>query len=175
MICYTLSHCIFEKLNKSNSSKIIGEILSVFLQTNSRHKLCIDSEEQILDIYLSCNAYNFAIQSWLTLIGELKNWETIAIPKTTKKRSNEEIVKLICSNTEDKLLIVYSHNGWTKGQYVTTTKKIQYNENLIQVLDRDEAARQLSQESSTTINNIDAQGSVVAVNSNIENTTNKSK
>lgn len=173
MICYTLAHCVFENLSDSNFSKIVGEILSVFLQTNSPHKLAIDSEKRILDIYLSIGANSIAIQSWLQLIGQLKNWDAITIPKTTQNISNEELVKLICSNTEDKLLIVYSHNGWTKGQYATTAKQISYNGELIQVLDRDEAAKRLSQPSSTTIN-IDAQGSVVAVNSHIEDTTNRS-
>lgn len=50
---------------------------------------------------------------------------------------------MLCSQTEDKMLIVYHHNSWTKGKYYNK-RNILYSDTSIRILDRNEAMKLLS-------------------------------
>ena len=142
MICYTLSDCVLKNLNTdANQKLIINDLLLVFPKSNSPHKLVIDKQQKIIDIYLSYDSY--AIQFWLEQMGlEPSSWEPVEVPNIDKITSNEEIFKTVCAQTEDKMLIVYNHNGWTSGTYCYK-KFILHNNALIRVLDRIEASQLL--------------------------------
>lgn len=143
MICYTLSDCVLKNLNKDTKQKaVVNDLLFVFPKSATPHKLVIDSQQRIIDIYLSYDS--FAIQFWLEQMGhEPASWESVETPDIAQTASNEEIFKTVCSQTEDKMLIVYNHNGWTKGKYFHK-RSILHNNSPVRVLDRIEAMKLLS-------------------------------
>lgn len=137
MICYTLSDCILENIG-DQPSILYTDLLSVFINRHSKHKLAIDSQGKILDIYLSFKS--MLVEAWLQQMAFTpSNWERINIDiPHSQHLSKYEIFKLVCSQTADKLLIVYSHNGWTKNEY-THERCINYRDHELRILDRDEA------------------------------------
>jgi hypothetical protein len=144
MICYTLSDCV---LNKADSA-ILCNLLFVFPNTSNPHKLVIDSTKKIIDIYLSYDDH--AIQLWLEQMGIEKKgiekplkWELVDVDNIEQATTNEEVFLMVCSQTEDKMLIVYNHNGWTKGKYYHK-RNILHQKTPIRVLDREEAIELLA-------------------------------
>jgi hypothetical protein len=141
MICYTLSDCVLNKTDSTNKS-ILCNLLFVFPNTSNPHKLAIDSSKKIIDIYLSYN--DDAIQLWLEQMGlEPSSWEFVDVPNIEQVATNEEVFLMVCSQTEDRMLIVYNHHGWTKGKYYHK-RNILHQETPIRVLDREEAIELLA-------------------------------
>ncbi|OUO14725.1 hypothetical protein [Bacteroides sp. An322] len=143
MICYTLSDCILKNLERApNRKEIITDILMVFAQNNNHHKLAIDRDGKIIQIY--SNIQNPAIAYWLQLMADFPcSWEPISIENIDNAKTDEEIFLLVCSQTFDKTLIVYNHNGWTQKLY-EEDKVISYNGTYIKVFDREEAIKLFS-------------------------------
>ena len=143
MICYTLSDCVLINLKTDSKQKdIINDLLLVFPKANSPHKLVIDNEQKILEVYLSHDCH--AIQFWLEQMGLTpSSWELIEIPNMCQLNSKEEIFLTVCSATEDKILIVHNHNGWTKGRYYHK-RSLLHNNLSIRVTDRSETIKMLS-------------------------------
>ena len=146
MICYTLSDCVLKNMNTDSKKKeITTDLLMVFPQENNPHKVVVDRDGKVIDIYNSIiNDGNPAIMYWLQLMGDFpKSWEPIDVENIEKATTNEEIFLMVCSQTEDKMLIVYHHNGWTKGKYYNK-RNIMHNDTSIRILDRNEAMKLLS-------------------------------
>lgn len=146
MICYTLSDCVLKNISADPIIKeITTDLLMVFPQKNNPHKVVVDREGKIIDIYTSIiEANNPGIMYWLQLMGDSPNsWEPIDVENLNNVTKNEDIFLKVCSQTEDRMLIVYHHNGWTRGQYYSK-RNISYDGIPIRVLDRLEAMKLLS-------------------------------
>jgi hypothetical protein len=145
MICYTLSDCVLKNLNAdTQKKKIITDLLGVFPQENNPHKVVIDRTGKIIDIYNTYIDTEAGVFYWLQIMGDNpSSWEPIDVDNIEQATTNEDIFLMICSQTEDKMLIVYHHNGWTKGRYYHK-RNILHNDTPIRILDRNEAIKLLS-------------------------------
>jgi len=139
MICYTLSDCVLKNMN--NDKEIFTRLLIVFSQ-NKPHKVVVDRAGKIIDIYKALISNDNFIFEWLRIMTDYlpKSWEYIEVDNIEKIDSKEEIFLEVCSRTESKLLIVYSHNDWAKGkkQY---NRNILYKDKLIRIFDKDDAIK----------------------------------
>lgn len=115
MICYTLSDCVLKNISSDPKKKeIISNLLGVFPQTNNPHKLVIDRNGKIIDIYAEITEEP-GVHYWLQFMSDYpSSWEAIDVDNIHEATNNEEIFLKVCSQTSDKLLIAYNHNGWTK-------------------------------------------------------------
>ena len=166
MICYTLSDCVLNNINIApNPKEILTDLLMVFAQNNNPYKIAIDKKGKIIDIYSRTD--NPAILYWLQIMSDFpKSWECINVENFDSVKTQEESFLLLCSQTTDKMLIVYSHNEWIK-KYYNSNKDILYNGVQLKVLDREEAIRHLMP-TEKVVNIIN--DSIVAMNgSNINN------
>ena len=70
MICYTLSDCVLKNMNTDSKKKeITTDLLMVFPQENNPHKVVVDRDVKVIDIYNSIiNDGNPAIMYWLQLM-----------------------------------------------------------------------------------------------------------
>jgi hypothetical protein len=144
MICYTLSDCVLSYFLKDTINKQIPSLLWRFVDGNNSHKLILDREGKMIDCYLEFAKDNHIIENWLEYMGHTPtSWELIDVENLEKATSNQELFLMVCSQTEDKMLIVHSHNGWTKGKYYHK-RNILYNDTGIRILDRNEAITLLS-------------------------------
>jgi hypothetical protein len=143
MICYTLSDCVLKNINNdANNKRIFCDLLFIFPASSNPHKLAVDSKQKIIDIYLSYD--NLAIRTWLQQMGhEPSSWESVNVDNIDQATSNEDIFLMVCSQTEDKMLIVYHHHDWTKDRYYDK-RNILFETTPIRVLDRDEAIKLLA-------------------------------
>ena len=114
MICYTLSDCVLNNINIApNPKEILTDLLMVFAQNNNPYKIAIDKKGKIIDIYSRTD--NPAILYWLQIMSDFpKSWECINVENFDSVKTQEESFLLLCSQTTDKMLIVYSHNEWIK-------------------------------------------------------------
>lgn len=166
MICYTLSDCVLNNINIApNPKEILTDLLMVFAQNKNPYKIAIDKKGKIIDIYSRTD--NPAILYWLQIMSDFpKSWECINVENFDSVKTQEESFLLLCSQTTDKMLIVYSHNEWIK-KYYNSNKDILYNGVQLKVLDREEAIRHLMP-TEKVVNIIN--DSIVAMNgSNINN------
>jgi hypothetical protein len=147
MICYTLSDCVLKNMNTApNMKEITTDLLMVFPQKNNPHKVVVDKAGKIIDIYEAIirDDHGSAIYHWLKLMGDFpESWETIDVDNIESDATNEDIFLIVCSQTKNKMLIVYNHNGWTKDKYYHKNS-ILHNNISIRVLDREEAINLLS-------------------------------
>ncbi len=144
MICYTLSDCVLKNINTDSKKKEIqSDLLGVFPQSNNPHKVVIDRAGKIIDIYSEI-AEEAGVHYWLTLMGDFpSSFEPVDVTDIEKATNNEEIFLMVCSQTADKILIAYNHNGWTKKMY-TYKRHIYYDDTFIRVLDREETVKLLA-------------------------------
>jgi hypothetical protein len=158
MICYTLSDCVLKNLSAdTQKKKIITTLLGVFSQENKPHKVVIDRTGKIIDIYNTYIDSEAGVFYWLQIMSDNpSSWEPVDVDNIEQATTNEDVFLLICSQTADKLLIVYSHNGWTKNMY-SCKGNITHNNTTIKVLDREEAINQLAL-SEEEINRINRSG-----------------
>jgi hypothetical protein len=141
MICYTLSDCVLKNVSSDPKNKEIRtDLLNIFAQERSPHKIVIDNAGKIIDIYSEAiENNNPAILYWLQLMADFpRSWQQIDVKNIENLTSSEEIFLETCALTEDKMLIVYHHNGWTKGKYYHK-RNINYKNSSIRILDRNEA------------------------------------
>jgi len=189
MICYTLSDCVLKNINTDPRKKEIkSDLLGVFPQSNNPHKVVIDRAGKIIDIYDSI-AEEAGVFYWLQIMGDFpSSWEPVDVDDIDELTKNEDVFMKVCSQTADKLLITYNHNGWTKNLYCIN-RFIQFDNLILRVLDREEAMKILalsepealelvseikSESQKIVINNIS--NSIVAFDgSNIENSRIKNK
>jgi hypothetical protein len=144
MICYTLSDCVLSYFLNDTINKEIPALLWRFVDGDNSHKLIVDRERKMIDCYLEFAKDNHIVESWLEYMGHTpESWELIDVTNLEKVTSNQEIFLMVCSQTEDKMLIVYNHNGWTSGKYYHK-RSILYNSISIRILDRNEAKKMLS-------------------------------
>jgi hypothetical protein len=144
MICYTLSDCVLKNINTDPRKKEIkSDLLGVFPQSNNPHKVVIDRDGKIIDIYDSI-AEEAGVFYWLQIMGDFpSSWEPVDIDGIGELTKNEDIFMKVCSQTADRLLITYNHNGWTKDLYCLN-RYVQYDNLILRVLDREEAMKILS-------------------------------
>lgn len=152
MICVTLSDCVLNNFStSSNPKEILTDLLMVFAQNNNPYKIAIDRNGKIIDIYSSNE--NPAIIYWLKIMSDFpESWEPIDVENFESVQTKEEFFLLLCSQTTNKTLIVFSHNGWTKKHY-NRDNGISYNGVQLKVLDREEAIKDLLSARNVIINN----------------------
>ena len=176
MICYTLSDCVLKNLNTDFKKKEIRtDLLGVFTQARSPHKIVVDRTGKIIDIYSAAiEDNNPAILYWLQTMGDHpESWEPIDIENIEAATSKEEVFVIVCSQTADKLLIVHHHNGWTNGKYYHK-RNILHNSTPIRVLDRNEAISLLSLSEKDAMTQIsdyekDLQKPMITIDNSIKN------
>lgn len=118
MICYTLSDCVIEGIiNRKNMRKGYAGLLMGFASESIYPdcKLAIDKNGRAVEAYLSHDS--LLISEWVKFMGECPSkWELIDLEESetgpNPPPNAEDIFKEICSNTADKIMIVYSYNGW---------------------------------------------------------------
>lgn len=143
MTCYTLSDCVIEGIISGEDLKqgLAGLLMAFIHNLNTAPcKLAIDKERRAIEAYLSYN--NPHVSSWVEMMGLTpSSWELIDVDHAASKK-NKEIFKEICSNTADRIMIVYSHNGWVR---TLSDKKgtIVHNGVSLSVLDESEAIAQI--------------------------------
>ncbi|MDR1221976.1 MAG: hypothetical protein LBL07_03735 [Tannerella sp.] len=159
MICYTLSDCVLRNINTDSRKKeIITDLLMVFPQENNPHKVVIDRTGKIIEIYNEVidSSSNPAILYWLQLMGDFpQSWEPVDIDNIEQVTINREVFLMVCSQTEDKMMIVHNHNGWTKGKYCHKRNILHNDAIVIRVLDRDEAIKLLALSEEDAVKEID--------------------
>jgi len=158
MICYTLSDCVLRNINTDSKKKEIRtDLLGVFTQERSPHKIVVDRTGKIIEIYNEAideaiGDNNPAIFYWLQTMADFpQSWEPIDVDNIEEVTSKEEVFLKVCSHTEDKMLIVYHHNGWTKGKYYHK-RSLMYKNVSIRVLDRNETMALLSLSEDQAVN-----------------------
>jgi hypothetical protein len=144
MICYTLSNCVLSNFLTNTKNKLIPALLWRFMDGNNSHKLIIDRDRKAVEYYLESAKDNSVMLDWIEYMGLTPEcWELIDVENLEQANSEGEFFLIICSQTEDKMLIVYSHNGWTRGQYYRQ-RNIWHNNESIRILDRTETKKLLS-------------------------------
>ena len=167
MICYTLSDCVLKNISTdANKKEIVNDLLNVFPQKNNPHKVVVDRHDKIIEIYESLiDDDNPAIFYWLQNMGDFpKSWEPIDVNNIEQATTNEDIFLMVCSQTKDKLLIAYSHNGWTREQYYHK-RNILFGNTPIRVLDRDDSIKLLA------LSQNDAESEISTYNSDLQQPT----
>ncbi|SMD44203.1 hypothetical protein SAMN00777080_2821 [Aquiflexum balticum DSM 16537] len=169
MAAYTLSKCILENINAGK--KYITDLLFVFTRDSNPHKVTVDSQNIILDIYTQLAKSNEFIATWLQLMShQPSNFEPINVDLSSVSNDEEIFLKVCCETKSQQKIIVFTHEGWKYYNY-HSDKVIHYNNKFIYVLDRDEAIQDLNFVNSA---NITAFGSIIAANqSSINNSDNK--
>lgn len=169
MAAYTLSKCILENINAGK--KYITYLLFVFTRDANPHKVAVDSQNIIFDIYTQLAKSDEFIATWLQLMShQSSNFEPINVDLSSVSNDEEIFFKVCCETKSQQELIVFTHEGWKYYSY-HSDKVICYNKKFICVLDRDEAIQDLN---STNGGNITAYSSIIAANqSSINNSENK--
>jgi len=144
MICYTLSDCVLKNMDKED--EIIHDIVMILLIKNNPHKLVVDKTGKIIEIYKEAIKDNLAVFHLLQIIGDALHKKLVSIEVNDMETTapKEEIFLSVCSQTADKILIVYDHNGWTRDKYYPKRVILHNKITPIKVLDREEAIKLLS-------------------------------
>lgn len=147
MICYTLSSCVIkgvveeEDVRKAYAGLLMG-ILSDSVYSDC--KLAIDKDRKAIEAYLSYDS--LIISSWVKMMGlNPSKWELIDIDgleSDSAGASVEHLFKEICSNTADKIMIVYTYNGWVC-KLSTVKGTILHNGIPLSVWDMDDAIEKI--------------------------------
>lgn len=168
MAVYTLSKCILENINAGK--KYVTDLLYVFTMDSNPHKVTVDSQNIVLDIYAQLARSNEFIATWLQLMShQPSNFEPINVDLSSVSNDEEVFLKLCCETKSQQKIIVFTHEGWKFYNY-HSDRVIYYNDKFIYVLDRDEAIQDLN---SVATVNITAFNSIIAANqSSINNSKN---
>lgn len=165
MAIYTLSLNFLKQL-ESSDMPYLASILFCF--TNEQHpdKLAVDKNKIILSTYREIVNERFGdiIKTWVDMLSYIpSSMEKINVDLS--EIEDCEKCLLLCSKTNGvKQMIVYSLGSI--GMTVNDQNCIRYNDNLIKLIDKDEAKSILNQNTGLYISN-----SIVA-NGNVEDCTN---
>lgn len=173
---YTISKSILENIKEDKSCAT--DIL--FLFTNQRtfnHKVAIDTQDRILNLYRDVAKNDNTIATWLDLMSYNKtsNFEKIKVDLSNIK-NEEDIFLKTCSETKNsKTLIIFCHQEWKDHQYSNESNIIEYNGQKIKILDKDDAIHELNNITQNTYNTYNTNSIIASENSVIKNPEIKQK
>lgn len=172
MASYTLCDCILSNIELDK--KYITDLLMVFTQQTNPFKVAIDKSGCIIDRYEKIAGKSEIISTWLFLMTmKPSSFETINID-VSHIEDDDEVFLEVCSSTKNQQkTFVNSHERWRNVKYISPNK-LDYDNKLIFVYDRDEAIHELHQPNSTMT--INALNSTLAIDgSTIEDSKNITK
>jgi len=125
--------------NISDDKRYICDLLWAFTQSNS-HKVAKDNKGKLLDKYKTLIATEnlHHILTWIDMMEKIPaSFVTIEIDN---EPSDEELYLMISKNINGtKKIIVSSHQEWKKFKYLENNNAIEYNDTILEIVDRDEA------------------------------------
>lgn len=155
MSIYIISSCFLRNV----TSKIhITEVLLKFTQLNE-YKVGIDTQKKIIDIYSEVAENKPEVAYWLQLMShEPTSFEEICELRPDIIIEIEKYLFLAKSIVNKKNLIVYSYQS-LDGFKFSESNKLEYEESMINVFDRDSAINEFSDTQAILIKN-----SIIATN-----------
>ena len=186
MNSYALSSCLLEETK--NNKKIITSILHKISDENTPYKVVVDRKGVIIDLYEKiANNDNVHVASWLRIL--TRDPKQIEYLDINFEPDSSEIIKFIETAIQirnEKKLIVNSHNSLPTDINYCESNTINYKDNIVKILNNNEAMTELNKNNGITINNENNLNSknkeikdsfVADNNSNIEGSTfnNKTK
>lgn len=153
MNSYALSSCLLEETK--NNKKIITSILHKISDENTPYKVVVDRKGVIIDLYEKiANNDNVHVASWLRIL--TRDPKQIEYLDINFEPNSSEIIKFLETAIQirnEKKLIVNSHNSLPKNINYCESNTINYKDNIVKILNNNEAMTELNKNNGITINN----------------------
>lgn len=165
MAVYTVSPCLMRH-NGDNDLRYIRDVLFMFV--NREHKVAIDNNGCVLDIYNNIPDHDGIIHAWLNLMGyKPTRFESVLVDLSLLQNEEDKFLTL-CKDTKGQhKMIVYSiQNLQCKVDKRNCTSK---DGIIIELFDRDGAVDELH--ARVTVNNFNLNDSIIA-GGNVKNSNN---
>lgn len=153
MNSYALSSCLLEETK--NNKKIITSILHKISDENTPYKVVVDRKGVIIDLYEKiANNDNVHVASWLRIL--TRDPKQIEYLDINFEPDSSEIIKFLETAIQirnEKKLIVNSHNSLPTNINYCESNTINYKDNIVKILNNNEAMTELNKNNGITINN----------------------
>lgn len=153
MNSYVLSSCLLEETK--NNKKIITSILHKISDENTPYKVVVDRKGVIIDLYEKiANNDNVHVASWLRIL--TRDPKQIEYLDINFEPDSSEIIKFLETAIQirnEKKLIVNSHNSLPTNINYCESNTINYKDNIVKILNNNEAMTELNKNNGITINN----------------------
>lgn len=142
MVVYTISPDLLRNIEKEEGI-YFTDILFVFSQKNNSFKAARDKNGVVIEIYTSIENNREIIATWLHLMTcQPATFEPVDVDLSSLTCEESRFLKVCRETKNQKKLILYSQQNLIK--HICTNNYVMFEEQAIEILDRDQARADLT-------------------------------